>query len=69
VRQDGRVDLKFLPGSKPSRDFSAATSSAPILEPWTEWSPCLFGSGHPMMVVTLMNDGLSVTALAASTAA
>ena len=52
--------------SKPSSSFSAVISAAPSFEPWTLWSPCLFGSGQPMMVVTLMKCGLSVTALARS---
>jgi len=59
---------KLASGSKPSAFFSPATSSAPSLAPWTEWWPALVGSGQPMMVVSLMNDGLSVTDFAASMA-
>ena len=47
--------------AKPSSAFSAAISSPPSFEPWTLWSPALFGSGQPMIVVTLMKCGLSVT--------
>ena len=55
--------------SKPSSAFMALISSAPILAPCTECEPALVGSGHPMTVVSLMKEGLSVTARAASIAA
>ena len=43
----------------------AATSSAPSAEPCALPVFCLVGAGQPMMVRSAMNDGLSVTALAA----
>jgi len=55
--------------AKPSTPFSAEISAAPNADPCTEWSPCLLGSGQPMIVVTLMKCGLSVIALAFSTMA
>ena len=47
----------------------ASTSSAPSAEPWTLPVFCLFGAGQPMMVRSAMNDGRSVSAFAACSAA
>ena len=46
----------------------ALTSASPSAEPCAAPVFCLFGAGQPMIVRTAMNDGLPVTALAASIA-
>ena len=46
----------------------ALISSSPMAAPWMPSVPCLVGSGQPMMVSSLMMEGLSVTLLAASMA-
>ena len=60
---------KLTAGSNPSSSFVAAISSAPSALPWTDSVPRLFGLGQPMIVLSTMSDGLSVTAFAASMAA
>ena len=47
----------------------AATSSAPSAEPWALPVFCLVGAGQPMIVRSRMNDGRSVSSVAASSAA
>ena len=47
----------------------AATSSKPNAEPWQSCEPDLFGEPIPMTVLQQINDGLSVTFLAAAIAA
>ena len=59
---------KFTAGSKPRIFLVAATSSSPSAEPCAAPVFCLVGAGQPMIVRSAMNDGLSVTALAASKA-
>ncbi|CAM3924783.1 hypothetical protein ISCU110981_19900 [Isoptericola cucumis] len=60
---------KLTSGSRPSSFFRPATSSTPMAEPWMPPVFCLVGDGQPMMVRRAMNDGLPVSALAASRAA
>jgi len=40
-------------------------NGVPKAEPWIFPVFCFFGEGHPMMVRSLISDGLSVTALSA----
>ena len=47
----------------------AATSSKPNAEPWQSCEPDLFGEPIPITVLQQINDGLSVTFLAAAIAA
>ena len=59
---------KFTAGSNPRISLVAATSGAPRAEPCAAPVFFLVGAGQPMIVCRTMNDGLSVTALAASNA-
>jgi hypothetical protein len=59
---------KLLAGSCPMIVLVAATSSAPRAEPWALPVFCLLGAGQAMMVRRRMNDGLPVSARAASRA-
>ena len=59
---------KFTAGSNPRISLVAATSGAPRAEPCAAPVFFLVGAGQPMIVCSTMNDGLSVTALAASNA-
>ena len=56
-------------GSKPSSSFRPRTAAVPSLLPCAECEPVLPGTGHAIRVRNAMNDGLSVTALAAAMAA
>ena len=69
ARAPRRRPRRSASGSKPRISLVAATSSAPSAEPWILPVFCLFGAGQPMMVRSAMNDGRSVSALAASSAA
>ena len=59
---------KDFSGSKPRISLVAATSSAPSAEPWMPPVFCLVGEGQPMMVLSAIRDGLSVTLVAATIA-
>lgn len=60
---------KDFSGSKPRTRLVAATSSSPSAEPWAASVFWACGAGQAMIERIAMNDGLSVTAFAASIAA